>query len=544
MTSDTATCVRCGARLSRFNGGARICAPCEASLLATEGIGAERKRRTSGPAWLRSPSADVISPPRARLGQVLREYRAARGMTQEQLANRLGFDQSYMSKVESGTREIREVEGLWRIAEQLEIAPHDLGLTAPVVTGEQAPMGERGRNGSSGLDGAEPLDVLASHRHWRMVRRYLNRHRLELTDLAAGLYPDVPRVERTPLLVRPDWAFPEPVDLASIRLDWSDEEVAPGVTGAEREADPLRPICSGDVRYSRYTRAIRDLDRPTLFENRASYRLLGVDVGPTDGRLDFAHTTYFDMVDVCEAVAHELAGAAMAPRPVDGGAADGLPALPFRELVGDPFDLTRRALLPSIDTLTVRRDGDSATIVLHRRDPAQVAVAGGMFHIMPAGVFQPSSLAPEDRRNDFDLWRNVMREYAEEFLGDTEQDGSAGVPIDYDRVEPFRSLNAARRRGQVRPWCFGIGLDPLTLAGEILTAVVIDAEVYDELFRDMVTVNNEGAVITETAGGGSAKGIRFDEANIERLLRSEPMAPAAAACVALAWRHRELLLAD
>lgn len=465
-------------------------------------------------------------------------------MTQEQLAERLGFDQSYMSKVESGTREIREAEGLWRIAKQLEIAPHDLGLTAPVVTGEQAPTGERGRNGHNVLDGANPLDVLASQRHWRMVRRYLNRHRLELTDLAAGLYPDVSRVERTPLLIRPDWAFPQPVDLVSIGLRWSDDKTAPGVTGAELEADPLRPLCSGDVRYSRYTRAIRDLDRPTLFENRASYRLTGVDVGPTDGQLDFGHTTYFDMVDVCEAVAHELAEAAMAARPVEGGDAGGLPTLPLRERVGDPFDLTRRALLPSIDTLTIRLDGDSATIVLHRRDPAQVAVAGGMFHIMPAGIFQPSSLAPEDRRNDFDLWRNVMREYAEEFLGDPEQDGSAGVPIDYDSVEPFRSLNAARRAGQVRPWCFGIGLDPLTLAGEILTAVVIDADVYDELFRDMVSVNNEGAVITETAGGGSAKGIRFDEANVERLLRSEPMAPAAAACVALVWRHRELLLAD
>lgn len=56
-----------------------------------------------------------ISPPRARLGQVLREYRAARGMTQEQLAVLLGFDQSYMSKVESGTREIRETEALWRL---------------------------------------------------------------------------------------------------------------------------------------------------------------------------------------------------------------------------------------------------------------------------------------------------------------------------------------------------------------------------------------------------------------------------------------------
>jgi hypothetical protein len=40
-----------------------------------------------------------------------------------------------------------------------------------------------------------------------------------------------------------------------------------------------------------------------------------------------------------------------------------------------------------------------------------------------------------------------MREYSEEFLGNPEHDGSAAQMIEYDSVEPFRSLNAARRAG-------------------------------------------------------------------------------------------------
>ncbi|MFD4739808.1 hypothetical protein ACFWNQ_20935 [Streptomyces virginiae] len=51
-------------------------------------------------------------------------------------------------------------------------------------------------------------------------------------------------------------------------------------------------------------------------------------------------------------------------------------------------------------------------------------------HVMPAGVFQPSSVMPWDQSNDFNLWRNVLREYAEEFFGDPEADGSRGAGME------------------------------------------------------------------------------------------------------------------
>jgi hypothetical protein len=162
-------------------------------------------------------------------------------------------------------------------------------------------------------------------------------------------------------------------------------------------------------------------------------------------------------------------------------------------------------------------------------------------HVMPAGVFQPSSVSPWDHSADFDLWRNIMREYAEEFLGQPEADGSSGEPIDYARAEPYRSLERAREEQRLRTFFFGIVLDPLTLAAEIITAVVLDHQVFDTVFANMVQANTEGTVVVRP-GATPGAGIRFDQATIQSLLARFSLAPAAAACLQLAWLHRDALL--
>jgi len=101
--------------------------------------------------------------------------------------------------------------------------------------------------------------------------------------------------------------------------------------------------------------------------------------------------------------------------------------LAYRRLVGDPFDLARRPLMGAIGTLTIR-DGESPSMVLHQRDGGRVAGGGGMTHLLPAGIFQPSSVLPEAIAADFSVWRNIQREYAEELLGHEECDGSGQLP--------------------------------------------------------------------------------------------------------------------
>ena len=514
-----------------------VCSPCRRTIGAKASGAPQLAQRTEEAAhWLATESERSAPPDGSNLADVLKAYRALHKLKQQDLADLLGYDQSYVSLLERGKRTIRDMDELRRLAHALALPEDELGLLPAVDAVVTVPVAA-----SESAD-ASPRDAVDDQRRWRMTRRELNRHRADLTQAAARLYPEAPRAGNSPVLTRESWMWPQPVDFGDIELSWLTQTVPPQVIGSEPEAEGVRPLSPRGGRFDRYTQAVRMIDRPSLFVNRPSFRLLDVSQSSGRPKLSFGYTTYFDMADICEGVAHELASGWLEtgsdPAWIEAPRWD---VLPFRQLIGDPFDLARRALLPSIDTLTIRLAPDgTASFPLHHRSASNVALAGGTYHVMPAGVFQPSSVMPWDQSNDFNLWRNVLREYAEEFLGDPEADGSSGEPIDYDGTEPFRTLNQARRDGKVRPYCFGIGLDPLTLAGEILSVVVIDADVYDSVFAGMVSRNSEGSVI---AGHGSENaGVEFTETNVRRLLENEPLASAAAACLDLAWQHRGLLL--
>jgi transcriptional regulator with XRE-family HTH domain len=461
-------------------------------------------------------------------GAVLAAFLEQEGLTHAQLADRLGVDRTYVSKVLSGTRQIRDVGRLRQVARTIGVPPERFGLLPE--PGETSLVVGQGRTLAGHVrDGVEA---------WRKVRLTLNHRRPQLTKAALSLYEGVLRVADTPLITSPGWMHAEPIDVGAVKLTWSDELVPCAVTGGEAESEQSRPLMPHGGRYPRYCHAIRDLDPPSLFENRVSYRLLDVASDRSHQHQTYGYTTYFAMVDVCEVVAHEIAAAWL----VHDGNADRirLTELPFRALIGDPFDLSRRPVLPSTDTLTIRQDPrpGRSSLLLHRRNSENVALAGGMTHIIPAGVFQPSGIAPHSISADFDIWHNILRELSEEFLGNPEHNGS-GEPIDYDADEPFASLNAARRDGRIRIWYLGTGLDPLTLAGEILTVLVIDAEVFDRVFADVVAWNSEGDVVF---GADGSVGVPWRRDTVYRLLATEPLAPAARACLDLAWDQQDLLL--
>jgi hypothetical protein len=221
--------------------------------------------------------------------------------------------------------------------------------------------------------------------------------------------------------------------------------------------------------------------------------------------------------------------------------------LPFRRLT-DPFDLTSRHLIPAITTLTLcrNRKRGTASFLLHWRDPARVATAGGIDDVIPAGEFQPSSIVPWSQTADLDLWRNIVREYSEELCGQPEHDGSRGTPLRHDGWPFYRALSRAREAGRVTAYCLGAGLDALTLAATIPTVVVIDDSAFDEIFGDVVEVNvevnAEGITVRSLPDQRSATGIPFTQANVDRLLTAAPIAPPGAAYLELAWQHRDRLL--
>jgi hypothetical protein len=374
-----------------------------------------------------------------------------------------------------------------------------------------------------------------SPERWRVVRRDLNERRHPLTLAASRLYPGAARAGTTALLCREEWIPPQPLALHEVRLTWSGRPPAPAVSGAGPASAHVRPLRADGTRYPVYTDAIAALDRPGLFDNRPCYRLLAARLAPGASHMDLAPGRYFDGVDIGEALAHELA-AALAGDPGRVTA----PRLPFRDFIGDPCDLARRSAMCAITTLTLRRtaSGD-ASFLLHWRDPGQVTHAGGLYQVMPVGIFQPADGNPASVGSDLSLWRSMTREFSEELLGTTEDYRDLGSPVDYGRWPFYRALSAARGAGKVNVFCLGMGVDPLTLAVDILAAAVFDSDVFDDLFAGLVAANAEGRVV----GGQGAPGVPFTAEIIHRFGGgAEPTQAAGAAVLQLAWQHRSRLL--
>ncbi len=474
------------------------------------------------------------------------------GLSQQDLADELNdlaqrrFDRAVeLTKKTVGRWERGEVswpQPFYRrlLAEHFGVAADELGFRRP----RPQPSQLQTRSGLTGtqellkiVDSAPPARdprVDAEQDQWLKVREALGARRRALAVEAEALYPDyrIDGLHHTGVITHPQWLPATPVPLGHVVLDRLDD--APRVvSGTERESSAVRPLVSPSHRFRRYSHAIRDLARPTLFENRLCFRLLGVDWTAPALQLSFGTMGFFDALDTNEALAHETAleslawdrlGEAHLTRPT-------WRRLPFRKIVGDPFDLLRRSLMGAVGTLTIR-GGESPSVLLHYRDGARVAGGGSLVHLLPAGIFQPSSVSPESVATDFSIWRNIQREYAEEVLGHDEYDGT-GDPIDYDE-SPFGEMDRALADGRLRAFCLGVTLDALTLAGDILTVVVLEPALHDELFADAVDQNDEGAV--------PARRIPFERNTLDQLFEAGCLSPGAAAALHLAWEHRTLLL--
>ncbi|MBM7785052.1 hypothetical protein [Tenggerimyces flavus] len=337
---------------------------------------------------------------------------------------------------------------------------------------------------------------------WVLDRQRLNAGRHDLTKVAASLSSSLPCVAGTALLCRPDWVPDEPIALGALTLRFDSAHPAPSFDGTEPASAHLR------AGFGSYAEALGALARPAVFENRPAYRLL--DASLAERALTFGPGSYFDGVNVGEAVAHELAA---------GGRE-------FRSLVGDPRDFARRPALPAISTLTLRA-GPVTSFVLHFRDAAKVAHGGGLHQVMPVGVFQPVNAAPGSFANDFDLWRGMVREYSEEFLGRSESYGD-DEPLDYDAWPFYRAMTEARDAGLIRVYCLGLGVDPLTWATDLLTVAVFDPDCFDDLFGGLVQTNTEG----------TSSLVPFERKILEPLLDgTKPIQAAGAAALSLAAIH-------
>jgi len=385
------------------------------------------------------------------------------------------------------------------------------------------------------VPGGEP--ARASQERWLRARGYLNKHRSELTAAAQELYPAAWRVAGTPLLALPHWIPAAPVPLGQVTLSWRPDAAPGALTGLEPESESARPLRQDGTRYPSYAEALGELSRPRLLENRVCYRLLGASAGPPGTHLTFGAGRYFDMINLCEATAHELAAATLDGR-VRASRRAPAARLPLRSLIGDPTDFRRRPVMAAVSALILRRCGiqdeirNEPWMILHWRDPSKVATGGGLYQVAPVGMFQPSHDAGWNHANDFSLWRTFVRELSEELLGSGEDYGSDATPIDYGRWPLYAELTAARQSGALRVYWLGLGVDPLTLVADMLAVAVFDAPLFDSLIATGARGNDEG----------HTDGFPFTAATIDRFTREEAMQPAGAALLRTAWHHRGTLL--
>ncbi|MPZ64559.1 MAG: transcriptional regulator [Pseudonocardiaceae bacterium] len=370
-------------------------------------------------------------------------------------------------------------------------------------------------------------ELTESQREWLRGREYLLANRYELGQDAADLYPDTMTVAGTPLLTRCEWLPSEPIPLDAIHVEFAPETPFAGLAGDDPATASVRPQCADGSPYLTYSSAMADLAAPAVFENRSTYRLLSADLAGPRGRLVFGRGNYFDGIDLGEAAAHEYAEARL----------NGV-GTPLRNAIGDPCDPAGRPMNLAISALTVRHDrltGD-VSFLIHWRDPAKVSHAGGLYMVVPVGIFQASDDQPWNEVNDFSLWRCMLREYAEELLGEPEIHGSGRKPIDYDAWPFARRTTSALLSEEIHASVLGIGVDPLTLAADLLTVVAFDAPVFDELFGGIVDSNAEGRLIGTTGAREGPLTLPFTPSAIEQLVRREPM-QAAGAALLLAWRQ-------
>jgi len=97
------------------------------------------------------------------------------------------------------------------------------------------------------------------------------------------------------------------------------------------------------------------------------------------------------------------------------------------------------------------------------------SIHGGMFHVVPAGMFQPTIGEPAEQ---WDLSDLVYREFAEELFGEDFDDQPAQVYRDYPPVKMLDALLASPQQASLRLVGFGYSL--WNLRPEILLRLTID----------------------------------------------------------------------
>jgi hypothetical protein len=332
-----------------------------------------------------------------------------------------------------------------------------------------------------------------------------------------------------PVLAKSGWILQTPLALGrvGVRLLPKSANRDRSTIAAKRATGMLPPRESRNG-HLRYSDALVEIDGLSHLYNGSVYRPVAIDTNGIDLSIDFIGGEYLDHLNTSDVLAYEMAATERKWLKL---------RRTYRQAIGDPFDLCARSTSLGVLTLTIIQASDGSRFLMHARDGDQVVVASKAMHVVPAGEFTPASVYLEANSEDFDIWRTIMREYAEELLDREEAYGKEGVGLNYANESPYRELNQARQSGQLTVYVLGIGLDPLTWKPELFTVCIFDSNAFDSIFRGAVKRTWEGTILR----GADGKGLRFDADTVNRYADDPNTRRGATVCLKQAWKHRMAL---
>lgn len=374
----------------------------------------------------------------------------------------------------------------------------------------------------------------ASVRTFRETREYLKQNRGQLVEQTLVYHAAVRHEQKIPLLSLPGWIQSSPTPLREIEFTLIRREPSrDALLKAARQTVKYWPRSEAGARLQKFSDAITAYDKPSLWQNKRSYRLLEVNpgTGPVEQpiSLTFSLGYYFDLIDTSEVLGFETASRLARGQSLNW-------AKSYRAWLADPFALDKRCVVPGINVLTVRQSSKGAHFFLHDRRADNVALSANAIHVTPAIEFQPADLTP-NYRLDQDIWRTIYTGYLREFLGITESGSADSVSAD----PAYAALEDARGSGAITTWFLGIGLDPLTWKPEVLLACIFQEEAFDDIFASMVHRNPQGPLLHSRIGAPSVSGLPFSREAVSKYADDPGTLPAGRACLALAWQSRRSL---
>ena len=346
----------------------------------------------------------------------------------------------------------------------------------------------------------------------------------KVAALSRAYYKSVPDILAYPAITKAGWLPERPIPLSTF-----DESLAkPRSWTWDETSTPISNAALDFLEGLRYSELVRKAAPDVRQDDDFCYRLLDVASDGNALRFLFGPTSYRDFVDTCEILSFEAAewcwnGGTLPPR------SNGLD-LKVRGKAREVFNFKNRNCAVGICTVLIIKKGSRHFFYLQDRDVTragpQIMEAPGGYHVVPSGTFQPDTAHNDNHERDFSVWRNVLRELAEELLGVAEVKRTIAASKDFTTHPKVAAYIAGVSNGAVRSYFLGVCIHPPAAKPDLLTTVIIDAKALGE---DAVQFLGNWEMKEEIH--------EVPIENLDRWAKNATMAPTGATCLAIALEH-------